>query len=121
MIRLVHCVRRRPDLSVEAFRRFWSGAAFDELLEELARATGAVRVEKNLTLLIDVNETLMQERGTAEPFDGILEVWWRQARGLQERLGDPAIREALERMTDYQRQFIDFPHSRRFFTEWASD
>ncbi len=121
MIRLIHCVRRRPDISIEEFRRFWNKTEFSQRLEQLARVTGASRVEKSLTLIIDLNEQLMIERGAEEPFDGTIEIWWGKARGFQEVLDAPDTRQALEQMTAFQQQFIDFSRSHRFFTEWAGD
>jgi hypothetical protein len=121
MIRLIHCVRRRPDISIEAFRRFWNRPEFSQLLEQVVRITRASRAQKNVTLLIDLNDQLMNERGAEEPFDGIIEVWWEQAKGFQEMLDAPETRQALEQMTDFQQQFIDFSRSYRFFTEWDGD
>lgn len=118
MIRLIHCARRRPDISIEEFRRFWNGSEFSQLLEQLLQITGASRVEKSLTLLIGLNQQLMEERSAEQPFDGIIEIWWAQAKGFQEMLDAPQTQRTLEQMTTFQQQFIDFPRSLRFFTEW---
>ncbi len=120
MIRFVHCVRRRPNLTIDEFRRFWNSHEFGELLEELRRLTGASRVQRSSTLVIDMNVELMQERGSAEPFDALLEVWLENARSLDKRLESPELSRLLNELETYQSQFIDFTASRRFFTEWES-
>ena len=118
MIRFMHCVRRKAEVPIEDFRTFWSSQAFESLLEELALATSAVRWSKSLTLDIDVNVELMLERGSEEPFDAILEIWWERARELVELLETADIHRLLEAMESCQEPYVDFRRSRRFFTEW---
>ena len=121
MIRLVHCVRRHPELSIADFRRYWNNSRFSDLLAQIAELSGARQVQRSLTLLIDINLQLMQERKSGEPFDAMLEIWWDNAKELELRLASPGMQELLDEMTDYQKQFIDFTRSRRFFTEWSRD
>ena len=118
MIRFIHCVKRHSSLSPEEFRRYWNSTEFSTLLEYLGRLTGAYRVEKNLTLMIEMNTELMKERGSQEPFDGILEVWFDNARVFNENDENSELNRLLEQMETYQGQFIDFSRSMRFFTEW---
>ena len=118
MIRFIHCVKRRADISPEEFRRFWNSGEFTDLLEHLGHLTGARKVEKNLTLMIDMNTELMKERGSKEPFDGILEVWFDNARVFDQEQEDSELNRFLDRMERYQEEFIDFSESMRFFTEW---
>lgn len=121
MIRLVHCVKRRPELSVAEFRRYWNSGEFDALLAKLRELSAARRLQKSLTLLVDINLQLMQERKTEEPFDALLEVWWDNARELEMRIESTQMQDLLAQMEAYQRQFIDFAHSRRFFTDWSDN
>ena len=117
MIRFVHCVKRRPEVLLEDFRAFWTGQAFNRLLEELALQTGALRWQTSLTLNIDANLQLMAERGSGEPFDAMLEIWWDRARELQDLGADPEIRRLQQAIEDSQAPFVDFRQSRRFFTD----
>ncbi len=121
MIRLVHCVKRLPELSVAEFRKYWKSAEFVERLGRLAKITGAQRTERNLTLLIEMNLRLMEERGSGEPFDAILEIWWESAGEFSDKLESPEFQQTFQEMEEFQRRFIDFTISRRFFTEWESD
>lgn len=117
MIRFVHCVKRRPEVLLEDFRAFWTGQAFNGLLEELALHTGALRWQTSLTLNVDANSQLMAERGSEEPFDAMLEVWWDRARELEELAGQPEMRRLQRAIEDCQAPFVDFRQSRRFFTD----
>ncbi len=121
MIRFIHCIKRRPELTVEDFRQYWNGAEFTGLVDRLGLALGAMRVETNLALMVEANVELMEERGSREPFDAVLEVWWDNARRLMELRESPQVAALFKEIEDYQRQFVDFTSSRRFFTEWESD
>ena len=118
MIRFIHCVKSRSDLTPEEFRRYWNSAEFSALLEQLVQVTNARRVERNLTLLIDMNTELMRERGSKEPFDAVLEVWLDNAKVFDEEHEGSELYQLLKKMERYQERFIDFSESMRFFTEW---
>ena len=58
----------------------------------------------------------------AEPFDAILEIWWENAQEFSDKLESAEFQQAFQEMEAFQRRFVDFTTSRRFFTEWeASD
>jgi len=117
MIRLITCLKRRADVTPEEFRRLWQDAAFDELIARIVALTGAKRCAKNLTLSVEANTLLMQERGLSEPFDGIIEYWFRDASNF-EALYNSAERKALMlEMQAYQGRFADLAASASFFTE----
>lgn len=121
MIRFIHCVKSRADISAGDFRHCWNSPEFSGLWDRLILLTGARHCERNLTLLIELNTQLMDERGAGDPFDGLIEVWWDDAREFEEKVTSDAFQELLQEMETYQSQFIDFTASRRFFTEWDSD
>ena len=118
MIRFINCFRRRAEISPEEFRRYWNDPQFSVLVERVVKATGAKRAARNLSLqLPDINERLMKERGQEEPFDGVLEYYWDNARDLMAALGSPEGEKLLAEMWKFQEAFVDFPKSRAFFTE----
>ena len=117
MIRLITCLKRRGDVSAEDFRRYWQEAAFDELIGRIAALTGAERCAKNLTLGVEANTLLMQERGLGEPFDGIIEYWWHDAANFDELYNSEERKALMQEMQDYQGRFIDLAASASFFTE----
>ena len=117
MIRLITCLKRRDDVSAEDFRRHWQEAAFDDLIARIVALTGAERCAKNLTLSVAANTLLMQERGLAEPFDGIIEYWWHDAANFDELYNSEQRKALMQEMQDYQGRFVDLAASAAFFTE----
>jgi len=117
MIRLITCLKRRDDVSPEEFRRHWQDAAFDELIADIMKLTGAERCAKNLTLSVEANTLLMQERGLAEPFDGIIEYWWHDAANFEALYNSGERRKLMQALQDYQGRFADLAASSAFFTE----
>lgn len=117
MIRYINCFRKAPDLSAEDFREYWQGAEFDELIQKIARLTGAVRYSKSLTLQVGMGEDLVSDRGLAQPYDGIVEYYWENAQHLTEVYATEEARALSEQITRYQGQFIDLANSTAFFTE----
>ena len=117
MIRFINCIKRRDNVSVEEFRRCWRDPVFPELQKELAKALGANRYHRALTLVVEANTLFQEERGLAEPGDGILEYWWVNARDLVNLIESPEGPAARHAMTEYQRHFVDFAATRAFFTE----
>lgn len=118
MIRFVHCMKRRSDVPLDEFRSFIASETFDRLLAELAVETSVVRWSKTVRLAIEANVDLMAERGSDEPFDAVLEVWWRSAKELASLAASPRARELMAEMESLQAAFVDFRRSVRFFTDW---
>jgi hypothetical protein len=99
MIKYVQCLRRHPDLSPADFRQHWE--EYKGLWQELADHLMAIRVSFSTTLAIDANEQIAIQRGTAEPFDGLVETWVKDAQDLETRRGpegqgtaESAVRQA---------------------------
>lgn len=120
MIRFINCVRRRKDISVEEFRRYWNSPEFEYLFERLFIIVQPRRFAKNLTLQVSANEQIRQERGSGEPFDGTFEYWWHDASEWLEKYDSPEAHPVRKEMLAYQQQFIDIPNSRAFFTEYET-
>jgi hypothetical protein len=117
MIRFINCMRRRAELTAEDFRRYWLDPRFDALVGRVVALTGAVRHARSAALIVEANVMVMEERGSREPYDGVLEYWWESAGHLM-RLSQTAEYAALRReMLAFQGQFVDFAASTAFFTE----
>ena len=117
MIRFVHCVKALPDLPAGDFRRHFHGTELATLMDQLALLSQAVEYKVCLTLQIEANLGLREERGGSEPFDGLIEVWWASGQGLQQCAANAEFRQLTKQLEDYQRQFVDFSRSTRFFVE----
>jgi hypothetical protein len=113
MITFIQCVKRRPELSIQQFRE--SGRAYGVQAEALARLTGAVGLSMNTTLAVEPNVQVRLQRGTSEPFDGLLKLSWPNAAGMKAQLEKPDVVEALEAFRGLQEAFIDLERSSFFF------
>lgn len=117
MIRFIHCIKALPELPAVDFRRHFHSDELASLMDELALLTQASEYKLSLTLQVAANLELMQERGGAEPFDALIEVWWESGHDLLDLADNAEFRTLTQRMEDYQRQFVDFSRSTRFFVE----
>jgi hypothetical protein len=115
MIKLVYAVRRRADLTPDAFRARW--LVHGPLVREAAAAIGARRYVQSHTLETPLNAALAASRGMDEAFDGITEVWWDDLAALEAGMGTPEGIEAARRLLDDEREFIDLAASFLFLTE----
>ena len=117
MIRFIHCVKALPEIAAADFRRYLHSAEFTDLMDQLARLSQASKHKLSLTLQIEANLDLMRERGGAEPFDAVIELWWNSGQELTQMTQMAAFRDLLQQIEDYQRKFVDFSRSSRFFAE----
>ena len=113
MIKFMQCIRRKPQLSAAEFRRYWD--RYKEVWVELGRLSKATRMATSLGLEIDHNTTVQLARGTREPFDGVLEVWWASGEHVNQCLQDPVLKDKLVSMRQLQEEFIDLASSSFFF------
>ena len=74
MIRFINCVRRRKDISVDEFRRYWNSPEFEYLFERLFIIVQPKRFSKNLTLQVSANEQIRQERAVANLSTALLNI-----------------------------------------------
>lgn len=119
MIRFVHCVKRRSDIDQAEFRHFWHSPELDALNRRLMAIVQPIQARRTLVLDIDENRKLMHERGGAEPFDGIIELWFDSGRDLGRFNSDAEYLALMAEMEDLQSRFVDFSRSARFFTDWG--
>lgn len=118
MIRLVYCVSRREDISLEDFRAFWHDERFTDLYREYNRVYRAKALKKTLVLKVPMNAAILGKQGTRKPYDGIIEILWESAKELLE-VHDTDEADALRRrIAEYEQQFIDKTRSTVFFTEY---
>lgn len=113
MIKFMQCIRRKPQLSVAEFRQHWD--RYKGVWLELAKLSGAKRMVTSIGLDIDQNTTIQLARGTREPFDGVLEMWWVSGEQVAKSLQDPTLKEKLASMRQYQEEFVDLASSSFFF------
>ncbi len=113
MIKLVFCVKKKPELSVVEFRKRWLDHQI--FTRSIAKAMHATRITHSLTLVIEENEVFQLTRGTAEPFDALMEIWWEDSAPIKAGLRDKQIHEMILRMRADQNNLVDRSRSMIFF------
>jgi uncharacterized protein (TIGR02118 family) len=116
MIKFVYLVRRRPDISSEAFRKYWL-ENHGPLVKQYAGALRARRYVQSHTIDTRFNAIAQQVRGTAERYDGITEVWWDGAKDLVLAGMTAKGRDANRLLAEDEAKFCDLPKCSVFFTE----
>jgi len=113
MIKLAFCLRRRAELSLGEFQRYWLDM-HGPLVRQHAEALGMQRYVQLHTEDHPVNAALQAPRGGPEPFDGIAELWWESVEALVEAVSTPEGRHAAELLLADERRFIDLERSPLF-------
>ena len=116
MIKLVFVIRRREDLPLEEFHRYWL-EEHGPLARSLLGPLGARRYVQTHTLDTDLNGALAASRGTAGACDGLAEIWWDSLDALVAATTTEEGRRANETLAEDEARFIDFERSSLFLTE----
>jgi hypothetical protein len=119
MIRFIQCVRRKQGLSVDEFRRQWQG--YHQAYHELALASGARRIAVGFGLTIPYNHVIQETRGTLDPFDAVLEIWWESGAAIGAIENRPDIQQAIAAIRALQPEFMDLQGSSFFFASEEVD
>jgi len=117
MIRLLYCVRKKPELTQAQFRQYWNDPAFDTLIQQVTEQSNALSHTKTLALQVEATARIVSDRGTQDPYDGVLEYWWENGADILDLMDSPIGQELLSKTKEHQSQFIDFSRSAVFFTE----
>jgi uncharacterized protein (TIGR02118 family) len=108
----VYVLRRRSDLTREAFQKYWR-EVHGPLVASHAELLGIIRYVQMHTP--DSARSSDELRGLmAEPFDGVAELWSEESR----RTGSEEVRQAAVRaLAEDERNFIDFARSSKWISE----
>lgn len=105
MLKLTYCLRRRPDMTVDEFQRYWR-EVHAPLVAERAEVLGIRRYVQVHTVHPEVNAGLRKRNdGSPEPFDGVAELWFDDLSAMTS--DDPAAVRASRELLDDERNFID--------------
>ncbi len=120
MFRLMHCVRKRENVSEVEFRRRWATDEFDALISEAALLFNVCNYKKSLYLHVVLNDELRSEAGGEQPYDAVIEYWWKDKKDYPS-LDSPITQKWIDKLEAYQEAFIDSDRSCLFFTDWEED
>ncbi len=113
MIKLVYCLRRRPDLSFEQFSRYWA-TEHAALVRRHAPALGILRYVQCHATAHDANVELRGNRGLLEPYDGIAEIYFESLEALAKANLTKQAQSAQVELTADEDRFLDRSRSSLF-------
>ncbi|KAF0965655.1 EthD domain-containing protein [Rhodococcus sp. T7] len=117
MIKIVFCLRRRPGLSGEEFRRYWLGE-HAELVRIHGSALRIRRYTQSHTIDDPPLSAAVDARGcTVEPYEGVAELWWDSIDDIVAAGSTPEGRAAGRALLSDEHHFIDLQNSAIFYAE----
>jgi uncharacterized protein (TIGR02118 family) len=117
MIKLVFTLRRRQELTLEEFQRYWR----EQHAPLVGRHADALRIRRYVQT--HARETGFEEAFAAsrgsEPnrYDGVAEIWWDSIDDLLAAVASEKGQAAGQALLDDERTFIDLPNSPGWFGE----
>ena len=116
MIDVVLCARRREDLSLDEFHRYWR-EEHAPLVASHAGTLGIVSYALHLTLDTGLESIVQEDRGCpADVYDGIAILSFESLDEMAAKGAEPAALAAAEELAADERRFIDHAQSRIWFT-----
>lgn len=115
MIKLVYYIRRRPDLGFEQFSDYWSGPHAD-LVRRHAQVLHIERYVQSHAMHPEINAVLASRRVPTHPFDGIAELYFRDAEAMMAPLTSEAAAAAQREIAEDEANFVDSANSHAFVT-----
>jgi uncharacterized protein (TIGR02118 family) len=116
MIKLVYIVRKRADLSAQAFHIYWL-EKHGPLVRSFAKALHARKYVQSHTIAPEIGDRIAKSRQMGEGYDGITEVWWDSLDELNAGFGSPEGRNASQALAEDEAKFVDLEKSFIFLTE----
>lgn len=111
MIRLVYLLRRKPELSLEEFQRYWR-EQHGPLVASHATTLGIRRYVQVHAIDDPINVAMQQARGGMEPrYDGVAELWFDSEEAFAAASDTDAGRAAASALLKDEATFIDLPQS----------
>ena len=110
MIKVIFCLRRRADMSLEDFQRYWR-EVHGPLVAKHRKALRIARYVQVHSSDDAMSARLGRFRGAAEPYDGVAEIWYESREALETLGDDPAGRAASRTLLEDEKQFVDLERS----------
>lgn len=111
MIKLVFSLRRRPDLTRDAFQAYWR----DQHAPLVARHADALRIRRYVQTharASEIGAAQSAARGSeADVYDGQAELWWDSLDDIVAAVSTPAGQQAARELLEDEGRFIDLERS----------
>jgi uncharacterized protein (TIGR02118 family) len=117
MLKIIICMKRRPEMSRAEFLRYWK-EDHAKVVAEVAGPMGMRRNVHNHTIRTPIDARLREGRGAEmDDYDGVAETWFDSLEALTAATSSDEGRRAAQRLAEDEARFIDFSRSRIFFVE----
>ncbi|MCR9243928.1 MAG: EthD domain-containing protein [bacterium] len=113
MIKLVMCLRRRPDLTRAQFLDYWLNK-HAPFFQANAATMRAKRYVQGHTLDSPLNDGFRESRGMEPEYDGVAEVWFDSEEDLMAAMGSPEMQQLGGALAADEANFIDHSRSSAF-------
>jgi uncharacterized protein (TIGR02118 family) len=120
MLKMIYCVKRRPDIDVDEFYRYW----LEEHGPLVKKHAKALKIKKYVqchtiqdTGEIPLNKMIRDSRGAIEAYDGVAELWWDSIDDFVAATSTPDGADAGQILLEDEQNFIDLSRSCIFFSE----
>jgi uncharacterized protein (TIGR02118 family) len=110
MIKLTFCARRLPHMSLEEFQKYWL-ENHGPLVRTHAATLRIKRYVQVHRLDTPANEAMRASRDTADPYDGLAELWWESLEDVAAATSTDEGRRASRELLEDERKFIDLRRS----------
>ncbi len=114
MIRLIYVLRRKPNLSLGEFQKYWR-EQHGPLVARYATDLDILRYVQVHTLEDPLNDGLAGPRSCMPPYDGVAELWWSSRDSLIAASMSEAGQAAGAALVDDEKKFIDVENSPLWF------
>ena len=115
MIKIVFCLKRRPEMTREEFQAYW----YDKhapLVRSHAEVLGIRRYVQVHTLTDPLNAAIQASRGAPAEDDGVAELWFDSLEWMAANPSPEAATAGAALLED-ERKFIDLANSPVWFAE----
>jgi uncharacterized protein (TIGR02118 family) len=116
MIKIVFCLRRRPEMSRAEFQAYWR-EHHAPLVRHHAAALGIRRYVQVHSVDDAISTAIAGSRKGPEPYDGVAELWLDGLDALVAAGSSDEGRAAAAALLEDERRFIDLARSPLFLAE----
>ena len=109
MVKLIFVLRRKPDMTREAFQKYWY-EKHAPLVRSHAELLGIRRYVQQHTIDTPLSEALAVGRGQ-DPYDGVAELHFDSVESLTETMSGEAAQRASAELAADEARFIDLDRS----------
>jgi uncharacterized protein (TIGR02118 family) len=110
MIKLTFCLVRLPQLSREAFQKYW----YETHAPLVASVAGTLQIRRYVqmhSLPPEASAGIRASRDAPPEFDGVAELWFDSLEAMAENGRRPEAQAAGAMLLEDEKRFIDLPKS----------